>query len=408
MNNKDKQDHEAAQRARIAETFGNRKPSPATGDFDLPAAGDVVDQTQADNSPIHENSANGMTALFAIQDRIELIERQCRSLAPKQAIGELLAVTLNMPEWGIARAAVCSVPITMDADRIAELTKELESTKRMFVASCEEISSINEQLGLDRNNVDAGKIADTILGWHAALLFYAEGCHFHIHDESAWDTVSGEPLNFYEDESSTATVEDGSVAKAALSGTTLGDDDAPQPAAAPVALTAAQISAGARWMSDHSAEVCNVNKDDNWKAYGQSFIDEFRSAILAAGAAVSTDSQDAVRYRYLRDEACKRKPGLHDGGRAAIMIGNNGEALDKAVDAVILAAGLSVPVVSTDAQDAARYRGLRETCSMSYGSGEGSESKDAYLTVTGYDYERINEVIDAAVDAALLAAKGGA
>lgn len=49
-----------------------------------------------------------------------------------------------------------------------------------------------------------------------ALKFYADGEHFALHDSSAWDTVSGEPPNFYEDESNTATVEDGSVAKMAL------------------------------------------------------------------------------------------------------------------------------------------------------------------------------------------------
>lgn len=49
-----------------------------------------------------------------------------------------------------------------------------------------------------------------------ALRFYANQEHFMMHQPDAWDTVSGEPPNFYEDESNTATVEDGSVAKMAL------------------------------------------------------------------------------------------------------------------------------------------------------------------------------------------------
>jgi hypothetical protein len=49
-----------------------------------------------------------------------------------------------------------------------------------------------------------------------ALQFYAQGSHFARHDPDVWDTVSGEPPNFYEDENHTATVEDGSVAKMAL------------------------------------------------------------------------------------------------------------------------------------------------------------------------------------------------
>lgn len=57
-----------------------------------------------------------------------------------------------------------------------------------------------------------------------ALQFYADGHHFTRHDPHAWDTVSGEPANFYEDDAATATVEDGSVAKAALDGIDLPDE----------------------------------------------------------------------------------------------------------------------------------------------------------------------------------------
>lgn len=49
----------------------------------------------------------------------------------------------------------------------------------------------------------------------AALKFYAEGDHFNF-DGDAWDTVSGEPQNFWCDEAGTATVEDGTIAKLML------------------------------------------------------------------------------------------------------------------------------------------------------------------------------------------------
>jgi hypothetical protein len=52
-----------------------------------------------------------------------------------------------------------------------------------------------------------------------ALRFYADKDHFTICDDMAWDTVSGEPSNFWCDEAGTATVEDGWVARAALTGT---------------------------------------------------------------------------------------------------------------------------------------------------------------------------------------------
>ncbi|MDG9928516.1 MULTISPECIES: hypothetical protein [unclassified Pseudomonas] len=49
-----------------------------------------------------------------------------------------------------------------------------------------------------------------------ALEFYAQGNHLLLADPDAWDTCSGEPLNFLHDEAGTASVEDGSIAKAAL------------------------------------------------------------------------------------------------------------------------------------------------------------------------------------------------
>lgn len=49
-----------------------------------------------------------------------------------------------------------------------------------------------------------------------ALKFYAKKCHFVLSDESAWDTVSDEPQNYWRDEAGTATVEDGAIARAIL------------------------------------------------------------------------------------------------------------------------------------------------------------------------------------------------
>ncbi|KRC36278.1 hypothetical protein [Acidovorax sp. Root219] len=59
----------------------------------------------------------------------------------------------------------------------------------------------------------------------AALRFYADGCHFNLSDKDAWDTVSGEPQNFWCDEEGTATMEDGTVAAMALKGTPLLDEE---------------------------------------------------------------------------------------------------------------------------------------------------------------------------------------
>ena len=49
-----------------------------------------------------------------------------------------------------------------------------------------------------------------------ALKFYANGDHLLLADPDAWDTCSGEPINFLHDDAGTASFEDGSIAKAAL------------------------------------------------------------------------------------------------------------------------------------------------------------------------------------------------
>lgn len=58
------------------------------------------------------------------------------------------------------------------------------------------------------------KLRDVAL--EAALKFYADGDHLMLADAYAWDACSGESINFLHDEAGTASVEDGSIAKAAL------------------------------------------------------------------------------------------------------------------------------------------------------------------------------------------------
>lgn len=52
----------------------------------------------------------------------------------------------------------------------------------------------------------------------AALKWYADGEHFGKADPDAWDTVSGEPQNWWCDEAGTAMVEDGTLAGMVLAG----------------------------------------------------------------------------------------------------------------------------------------------------------------------------------------------
>lgn len=61
-------------------------------------------------------------------------------------------------------------------------------------------------------------LADEVRQLRAALQWYADGLHFDKASPGAWDTVSGEPPNWWCDEAGTATVEDGSIAAMVLRG----------------------------------------------------------------------------------------------------------------------------------------------------------------------------------------------
>lgn len=103
-----------------------------------------------------------------------------------------------------------------------------------------------------------------------ALQFYADGHHFLMHDETAWDTVSGEPVNFYEDEAGTATVENGSIAKLALAGHPIKFEDEDIAAPPNSVLEDAAILAGWR-----AALACHAT-------WGQSGWSSHREQYLAA------------------------------------------------------------------------------------------------------------------------------
>jgi hypothetical protein len=49
-----------------------------------------------------------------------------------------------------------------------------------------------------------------------------------------------------------------------------------------VPLTEEQVAAAARVMNDRQAEVCGVDKDDQWKIYSDDFKDDARAMLEAA------------------------------------------------------------------------------------------------------------------------------
>lgn len=50
-------------------------------------------------------------------------------------------------------------------------------------------------------------------------------------------------------------------------------------------VTEAEISAAARVLSDSNADLCYVDRDDNWKIHGDEFRLEAKAALEAAAAA---------------------------------------------------------------------------------------------------------------------------
>ncbi|MFL1558628.1 hypothetical protein [Pseudomonas sp. O11] len=73
--------------------------------------------------------------------------------------------------------------------------------------------AIKERDALQQRLTAADERADRL---EQALKFYADGDHLLLADPDVWDTCSGEPVNFLHDDAGTASVEDGSIAKAAL------------------------------------------------------------------------------------------------------------------------------------------------------------------------------------------------
>lgn len=83
---------------------------------------------------------------------------------------------------------------------------------------------------LRQRSLEAARLGEDNARLRAGLKYYADGCHMILNEPGEWDTVSGEPQNFYCDNAGTATIEDGSIAKKILEGWALpeGDDvDAP-------------------------------------------------------------------------------------------------------------------------------------------------------------------------------------
>lgn len=150
--------------------------------------------------------------------------------------------------------------------RITDLERELQAKVDALTAERDEFEASNRIRGDEPARLRAQEpVAPP--GWREALQFYADRSHFVIADDEAWDTVSGEPSNFWCDDG-TATVEDGTVAKMALAGTPLSDEDddcaaPPAQPAEPVQRLSDERAAFEAWMSDDGQFPKAIERDRN-------------------------------------------------------------------------------------------------------------------------------------------------
>lgn len=117
----------------------------------------------------------------------------------------------------------------IDANALEAMAKERPHEK--FLKGSGVLKLIQAIRDLERANRQLQAEQPTqIKDLRKALQFYADGHHFIKSDGDAWDTVSGEPQNYWCDEAGTATVEDGSIAKLALAGHPIKFEDEDTPA----------------------------------------------------------------------------------------------------------------------------------------------------------------------------------
>lgn len=99
-----------------------------------------------------------------------------------------------------------------------------------YVAACNPAALAELLAELDKLRTENEALREQSASFSAALEWYADGLHFDRADPDAWDTVSGEPQNWWCDDAGTATVEDGSLARMVLDGELTGqqlrDEDA--------------------------------------------------------------------------------------------------------------------------------------------------------------------------------------
>ena len=118
-----------------------------------------------------------------------------------------------------ARAEELHEGCRMPMEQARELAaSEMSESRKALLAAFGAAAAAREQDLRGQYPKAARVLAEEVFSLRAALRWYADGLHFDKASPDAWDTVSGEPQNWWCDEAGTATVEDGSIAAMVLRG----------------------------------------------------------------------------------------------------------------------------------------------------------------------------------------------
>jgi hypothetical protein len=178
--------------------------------------------------------ARRLEVLTSLQPAQEPVDYQIREIGEgdwMRVSKERMEAAINDPH--IDYRVLYTSPFTQ-----AQPNAELESMTRMFHAACADLGQINEALGLDPDDGGSEPILDAIEELKAKAVQSALSSREQIKD-GAGDAEDAR--RFTED----------------------------------------QIVTVARALADRSADACNVNREDNWKIYGDDFIEDARAAIAA-------------------------------------------------------------------------------------------------------------------------------
>jgi hypothetical protein len=93
--------------------------------------------TQPDSSA---TSGDAQQALKAIEERLTLTYGLCCGTAPKQSVGELLAVALKMPEWETLRRATAQAPQAATTEQAGAVTQPAQVREAILTGAHAEFS----------------------------------------------------------------------------------------------------------------------------------------------------------------------------------------------------------------------------------------------------------------------------